>query len=409
MRIKTTVILLIIISAAITIYFFASVVVDGFWIWNDGPIEFAETGQVGDFIGGIVGTIFSGAGLYFLYLTLNEQRIAVSNERFESKFFDLIKLHRDNVSELEYSQFGESGKETANGRKVFRLIFNEFLECLKEVRNYAATKNADDYIRPKYSEKLKKILMQVSPKIDLYQIITIDIAFCIVYYGLGEEGEVVLKRLFAKKYADPFYHRLINYLQMKPKRSKKRFEEFEKWRKFKSLSLERRMEISNELYDKRRGDASQSYTSDAIYYRTTRIGVKYYGGHQFRLGHYFRHLFQSYKYLNNHPDLSTKEKYFYGKILRAQLSTYEQALLFIDSLSSLGFKWDILPEYESRENLSDEQFKLHIKEHRLITKFNLIKNLPGNRILDIKYKDYYPDVQFESDDMDLMTRYLKKR
>ena len=115
---------------------------------------------------------------------------------------------------------------------------------------------------------------------------------------------------------------------------------------------------------------------------------KYYGGHQFRLGHYFRHLFQSYKYLNNHPDLLDKEKYEYGKMYRAQLSTYEQALLLVNSISSLGMKWELTPENAKTSKNST----------RLITKYNLIKNLPGKHLSGIRYATYYPKVSYESDE-----------
>lgn len=116
---------------------------------------------------------------------------------------------------------------------------------------------------------------------------------------------------------------------------------------------------------------------------------KYYNGHQHRLGHYFRHLFQSYKYLNNQNDLTSEENYFFGKTLRAQLSTYEQAILFFNSISSIGMKWEYTPDHNSDNRDSDK--------YKLITRYNLIKNLPGYHFLGIKYENYYPRVQFEGE------------
>ena len=120
--------------------------------------------------------------------------------------------------------------------------------------------------------------------------------------------------------------------------------------------------------------------------------VKYYGGHQHRLGHYFRHLFQSYKYLNYHNDLTEKDKYFYGKTLRAQLSTYEQALLFINSVSSLGMKWEFTPETDLLKAKENKQ------NSKLITRYNLIKNLPGYHLFGLRYKTYYPNVKYETEE-----------
>jgi hypothetical protein len=48
-----------------------------------------------------------------------------------------------------------------------------------------------------------------------------------------------------------------------------------------------------------------------------------YDGQQSRLGHYFRHMFQPANLF------SYKDKYNYIKTLRAQLSTHEQAILFL--------------------------------------------------------------------------------
>jgi hypothetical protein len=65
-----------------------------------GNFDFESTAFFGDFIGGVIGTIFTGAGFYFLYVTLAEQRKAIENqeqafktERFEARFFEMLNLH----------------------------------------------------------------------------------------------------------------------------------------------------------------------------------------------------------------------------------------------------------------------------------------------------------------------------
>lgn len=95
-------------------------------------------------------------------------------------------------------------------------------------------------------------------------------------------------------------------------------------------------------------------------------------------------------------NIDESDKYFYAKTLRAQLSTYEQALLFLNSLSTLGMKWEFNPEYDNRSNLTGEKLSETLKKQHLITKYNLIKNLPGERIFGIKYKTYYPEIKYES-------------
>ena len=108
-------------------------------------------------------------------------------------------------------------------------------------------------------------------------------------------------------------------------------------------------------------------------------------GHQSRLGHYYRHLFQTVRYIDEQPErlLNYKEKYFYIKTLRAQLTTHEQALLFFNSLSSLGANWE---------------FGQYDENNKLITKYNLIKNLPKGFTGKLNPKTYYPDIFYEFDE-----------
>ncbi len=107
-----------------------------------------------------------------------------------------------------------------------------------------------------------------------------------------------------------------------------------------------------------------------------------YDGHQNILGHYFRHIFQTVKFVNDQEILNYKEKYDYIKILRAQLSTHEQVLFFYNSLSTIGMPW------ERDQGIKDENFKL-------ITKYNLVKNITFelNQIIDVK--TFYPRVIYE--------------
>lgn len=118
---------------------------------------------------------------------------------------------------------------------------------------------------------------------------------------------------------------------------------------------------------------------------------KYYGGHQFKLGHYYRHLFQSVKYINEQKILRYTEKYEYIKTLRAQLSTPEQYLLFFDSISVIGRDWEL--------NYIREKPNIYELNKCLITKYNLIKNIPDWYIFDkVDARDFYPNVTFEGDE-----------
>src|SRR5687768_9371028 len=95
---RSIVTVLLVISGAVSLYLLISTGIDGYWIWGDEKTRYDVTGQIGDFIGGVIGTMISGAGFYFLYLTFREQRLAFvaqgnafTKERLESKFFEMIK------------------------------------------------------------------------------------------------------------------------------------------------------------------------------------------------------------------------------------------------------------------------------------------------------------------------------
>jgi hypothetical protein len=105
-------------------------------------------------------------------------------------------------------------------------------------------------------------------------------------------------------------------------------------------------------------------------------------GHQSRLGHYFRHFFQTVKFIDEQPPetLSFSDKYFYIKTLRAQMTTHEQAIFFYNSLTVMGLPWEL--------DITDDNKKL-------ITKYNLIKNLPKGFTGQLEPNLYYPYLQFE--------------
>lgn len=94
-------------------------------------------------------------------------------------------------------------------------------------------------------------------------------------------------------------------------------------------------------------------------------------GHQSRLGDYYRYLFQIVKYVDSSKlDIN---KYEYIKIIRAQLSNHEQALLLINSFSSLGDDWwkknNYIKTYKFVSNIPNAFFNPE-NEINLTTIFN---------------------------------------
>ena len=84
------------------------------------------------------------------------------------------------------------------------------------------------------------------------------------------------------------------------------------------------------------------------------------------LGHYYRHLYNMVNYIDkNEFSQKYQKKEQYVKLIRSQLSDYEQILLYYDTLSLLGKDWN--------EPLGKEE----ISKMNLICKYRIIKNCPN--------------------------------
>ena len=234
--------------------------------------------QLGSFVGGYFGALFALLGVVLLVRTLKVQQREAAQQSFENKYFELIKLHRDNVKEIELAN--------ESGRKVFVLLLRELRCALGVVREIA---EACD--------------QQLSQR-DL-----LHVAYYCLFYGVGPNSSRMLKM---------------------------------------SLSA-----FDAAFIDELEKAMNKPETKD--WFREKR-GLRYppFEGHQSRLGHYYRHLYQMVRYVDKQA-LDDREKYEYVKTIRAQLSTHEQALLLLNSLTPVGHPW---------------------WEQNLIMNYKLVKNIP---------------------------------
>ncbi|MCW9013518.1 MAG: putative phage abortive infection protein [Gammaproteobacteria bacterium] len=106
-----------------------------------------------------------------------------------------------------------------------------------------------------------------------------------------------------------------------------------------------------ETYDKniQQMSESESYVSS--------IYVAFFKEHQQDLGHYFRYLYNIFRFIN---ESGIERKQLYTNIVRAQLSDYEILLLFYNCISPNGVN----------------KFK------PLVEEFHLLDNLPVDKLLD---------------------------
>jgi hypothetical protein len=123
-------------------------------------VDSTKASEFGQFVGGYVRTIFVIASVALLIASFRNQRAASELSAFENRFFELLKYHRENVSEIEI------GERT--GRKVFISLIREFreldiphevsvLRCGHYSTGKAPFKFVDGYILTKF---LKRALSQ---------------------------------------------------------------------------------------------------------------------------------------------------------------------------------------------------------------------------------------------------------
>lgn len=272
---RTEIVIVLTGFVVMNLIFIPSAFRDGF------TVDRAASGQLGDFVGGYIGTLFVLVSVVLLYATLKNQRRAGQEQNFETMYFELIKMHRDNVSELEL--------QNTRGRKIFVLMLREFRSILSIAQNIA----------DQYQQNLTQQQM-------------LHIAYYCLYFGTGPNSSRMLKISLAT---------------------------------FDSIFVSA---LESELYKPEVKEMAQSERN---------LGYVPFEGHQSRLGHYYRHLYQTVCYVDKQK--FPLDKYEYVKTIRAQLTTHEQALLLLNSLAPVGRNWwkkGLLTKYRMVQNLPHDFF-----------------------------------------------------
>ena len=283
--------------------------------------------EIGDTIGGIMGPIvgFIGAiatffAFWMQYKANQEQFKQFKNqnddirvERFENRFYELLKIHRDNVQEFEIVRYSDS-ENKLTGRRIFVSMVEELQLSYKaaELANNILIWN--NKIKRNYFSKEELFLM----------------AYLVFFDGVSTDRVVSnnqpTKSLRYKILGEKYDEILSEFLSI--------VENIRTGFKNNMDTFSKTYVINNE---EDKGGMSNISTLERIPYPK----LKYipFSGHNARLGHYFRHLYQTVKYVVEQDDKIIKDKYAYVKIIRAQLSNFEQVLLYYNSISIYGKPW----------------------------------------------------------------------
>ena len=261
---------------------------------------------------------------------LENERKTWKVERFENRFYELLRLHRENVAEMNIA-------DKITGRKCFVHMFYEFKYCYLMVTDVWRQADADIEENYRYS--------QINP---------LDIAYRIFFYGLGFHSEKHFVSTMTVGELHLFRAVIPNLKTLQDAYTK--FEEAETQKQYLTYGI-----TLSGLSDDRSID---------LYYHP-------YDGHVNRLGHYYRHLFQTANYVTDQNFLEEEEKYSYLKTLRAQLSNFEQLMLYYNALAWFDVEWKAL-----------------------FTTYRFIKNLP------VPLADFHvrPEVHFQKEIAELASR-----
>jgi uncharacterized membrane protein len=338
------------------------IIIFGLWIWNwlalnDYPND--VRGTHGDMFGA-VNAIFSGLAFAGIIISLYLQRIDLKNQqqqlelnyeevkqtnrefkiqndtlqiqKFENQYYKMIDLHKSNVNEIIIPFF--DSKEATNSSRDNKKI--ELQSAVSKLRELAGKKGFVDMVQEiEYCLKIAHEVLS-SQELNYKEKDINEFAYSIFFFGVYSD----VKR--SEKIHQDFQDQIIRVIK------------------------------------KEQSDYKKSLISGA----NQKVKTRYvpFQGHESRLGHYFRHLFQTVKYVVMQEDnglIEYVETRQYLRVLRAQLSNSEQQLLYFNYICGFGANWD----------------KLGDKGYQFLTKYRMIHNMPVDRVEVVEnprehFKDY---------------------
>lgn len=286
------------------------------WSWN---ADTSLLNEYGGFIGGLVGSLFSLAGFFLLYLTLRSQQDDIRHqkksqaiERFETTFFNLLNVQQNITNDLKvrYSSFNNNTL-----KKEQRIIVGrEFFDVAVKIRRFIdLSLSSDDYLG---------------------------------YYD--EEHEQNLENVMYEP-IDPSNYETEEEMDSRI--------EYNKKRRFITI-INESYDISKDKWIKGRQTKDRS--------RIIYVYGIFFSKYNYVLGHYFRHLYHIVKFINQfektqlNEAITEKEKAEignlcnqYAQFIQAQMSFAELALLHDNALyfSKMG---ELVEKYNLLENCAAE-------------------------------------------------------
>lgn len=297
-----------------------------------------------DHIGSFMGGLFAVLSIYYLIKNLAEQRQITAIQSFESNYLEIVKFCRAQVEQacVPNPDSLRKDEQQIRARDIFNLFFSQIEAAVEDIKTYMQGKQFNElFVTQQEYERQLQIWGD-----KLQERTFSSIAYMITYMGVRKFNNSLLKNKYLSQYNPTYIDELLKHF-------KKRLAQY----------------APNKL---------KNPTGDRLHQTDIQnCNDKEYYGFQDEIGNYFRLLYQAVSYVDNQQILAYQEKYNYVKILRGQMSNMEEVVLFYNSLCDLGLAW----EYEKPKK-------------DLITKYNLIKNIPAD-LTKISFERFYPNVYYE--------------
>lgn len=255
------------------------------------------------------------------YQANQRQKNDIRRERFERKFYEQLRLQKESMSEVNIFHGAYVG------RSAFVKMFEEYKHCYW-ITYFVYTENFSD-----------------NQHISLDDIH--EISYQIFFFGIGEST----RRVHQKK---KNFYPLLDSVATEVKNIQADYNNYLKYLIAKGLNI------------KDHAFQYQFRTSPRFKYL-----YRPFDGHVSRLGHYYRHLYHTVKFVANSKVFDKEEeitisKRSFLKVLRGQLSNHEQALLYANSLWGPGKKW-----WRNEHKQSGRVYYYFLDYH-------ILKNIPLN-------------------------------
>lgn len=237
----------------------SNVFIDQYWVqFSTDNSSSINTGIIGDTYGGTTGPTIALIASFLTFIAFWAQFLANREvnrqfkvQQFENQFFEMLRLHKENVNEMKIVGYGKTIQKTyqrgevviseiqnerlVEGRKVFVTMAKELIACYEFCKAY-----------DKYEQYEKKDLLKLAYRI----------------FFFGSASDLISLEKIDKK----FIRNLKNYL----------------------------FEIRNK-HKKTIGENNEFNLNG----KKIKLHVKYnpFTGHENRLGHYYRHLYSTVRYV----------------------------------------------------------------------------------------------------------------